>query len=146
MSELNERIAARRNELAQQREKDEAFRKRQEEQVLDTIAASLSDNSVRVRKEGDDLTLDPVDLPTIDVAGLKRAKIEKLLKREARRRWTPADNWLVIGCIVGGLCLLHLGGFGLLPLGIGLWRQWQLNKRYRSAVEADYPRIFNAAA
>lgn len=153
MSDIQSKIAARRAELAQS-EKDqkaqqvavEAKRQVAQQQqmnaALDDIASGLSAGGVTLKRDGDELAIVEAPLPPLDVEGLKQSKVEALLKREARKRWTPGENWLVVGCIVGGVCLIHLGGFGFVPLLIGLWRRSAINKKHRAAVRESYPGIF----
>lgn len=154
MSELQDRIAARRSELAKQKEEAEQqlkkkeeeaeiFRKQQEAVVLDSLASGLSNEQIRLRREGGELAMDQLVAPVIDAEGLKRSKLTRLLKREARKRWTPAENWWIISLIVSGVCTLPLG-FGLLFVGTGLLLRWKLNQRYREMVRSQYPEIFDS--
>jgi hypothetical protein len=146
--DIQQQVAARRVQLAQQQEDQkaadaaeraarEAERQQQEREALDTIAR---DKGLVV--EGDEMLLPQQPIPPLDVEGLKQSKLDALLKREARKRWTAGENWQVIGSIVGGICLIHLGGLGFVPLLFGLWRRSAINRKHRSAVRADYPAIF----
>ena len=146
--DIQQQVAARRAELVK-REEDrkaadaaeaaqrEAERRQQERDALDSIA-----NDMGLAVEDDELTLAKQPIPPLDTEGLKQSKIDTLLNREARKRWTPGENWQVIGSIVGGICLIHLGGLGFVPLLFGLWRRSAINRKYRTAVRADYPAIF----
>jgi len=58
--------------------------------------------------------------------------------------WSPAENWQVIGLIVGGVALLPwVFPLGLLVFGVGGWRSWVLNKRYRATVRRRYHAVFS---
>lgn len=156
MMDIQSKIAARRAEVAQQqvdrRNLQDAVeaRHRQDQQkqteaALDQIADDISVQGVVVKRDGEELAFVPEPLPPIDVVGIKRSKIATLLKREARRRWTPSENWQVIGLLVGGTCLIHLAGFGLVLIVIGFGRQAAINKKHRTAVRAAYPELSIAA-
>ena len=149
--DVQQQVAARRAELAKQQadrqtaedikkaERDEAEAE-QRRQVTADIAAELSTAYAPVKAEGEDLTM-ALPLPPLDVEGMRKSKIEGLLKREARKRWSAGENWLVIGSIVGGICLLHVAGLGLIPLAFGLWFRSVVNKRYRTGLRRDYPHL-----
>lgn len=148
MMDIQEQVAARRVQLAQREEDQkaadaaeaaarEAERRQQERDALDTIASDIG-----LTVEGSELALPRQPIPLLDTEGLKQSKIDALLKREARKRWTAGENWQVIGSIVGGICLIHLGGLGFVPLLFGLWRRSAIDRKHRSAVRADYPAIF----
>lgn len=146
--DIQQQVAARRAELVK-REEDrkaadaaevaqrEAERREQAKEALDGIASDMG-----LAVEGDELALAKQTVPPLDTEGLKQSKIDALLNREARKRWTPGENWQVIGSIVGGICLIHLGGLGFVPLLFGLWRRSAINRKYRTAVRTDYPAIF----
>jgi hypothetical protein len=153
--DLQKQIAERRAQLAVEEAKRkqaetaaeasrQAQTKKQKAKAVEELAADLSTDQVKVKVDGDELDMEPVSLSAGDVEGLKDSKIAALLKREARKRWTPGQNWQVISLIAGGVCLLHLGGFGLIPLAIGLWRRSVVNKRHREALLEQYPEVFNA--
>lgn len=154
--DIQSQVAARRAQLAQQERDQKAeqsaleaqrrtAQQQQERDAIDSIASDLSANGVIVERDEDELSVAGQPLPALDVASFKQAKIDRLLNREARKRWTAGENWLVIGCIVGGICLIHLGGFGFIPLLIGLWRRSAINKKHRAAVRDAYPSIFIVA-
>ncbi|MCC2602410.1 hypothetical protein LKO31_08070 [Sphingopyxis sp. FBM22] len=156
MDDMQSKVAARRAQLAQQEREAGAKAavataqrqlalQQQKEAAVDTIAAELSINGVAVVGNGDELSIVDQPLPPLDVEGLKHAKIDSLLKREARKLWSPGENWLVIGCIVGGICLIHLGGLGFIPLLFGLWRGSAINKKHRATVREAYPDIFDTS-
>lgn len=150
--DIQSRVAARRAELERQAkqaavkqaelaQEAERAKRVQREQAVEAIAADLSSAELAVVRDGEELAIVPPTLVPLDVEGLKRSKIEALINREARKRWTTEENWLVIGSIVGGLCLIHLGGFGFIPLLFGLWRRSVINKERRAAVRAEYPSL-----
>lgn len=151
--DIQKQVAARRAELLKQeadrKAAEEAMKARREEelatqrkQVVAGIANELSTAYAPVTAEGEELRME-LPLPPLDVEGLRRSQIERLLKREARKRWSPGENWLVIGSIVGGITLMHIGLLGLAPLLFGLWFRSVVNKRYRNRLLKDYPHIFD---
>lgn len=152
--DLKEQVARRRAELAgEEREEREALdlikadvakrEKEQREQAVDQIAVDLAASGMPVKSKGEEIVLLPQPKP-IDVEGLKRSKLIQLRDREARRLWTPGDNWLVISLIAAGAALLHVAGLGAIPILIGLSRRGVLNKRYREQVMTTYPQIREA--
>lgn len=155
MDDMQSKIAARRAQLAQQEKEAEAKAavataqrqvalQQKKEAAVDTIATELSANGVTVARDGDELSITDRPLAPLDVDGLKQTKIDSLLRREARKMWTPGQNWLVIGAIVGGVCLLPVGGLGFLGLGVGLWARFAINKTHRITLRETYPEIFGA--
>lgn len=151
--DIQQKVAARRAELA----KEEADRKsakyvekakreealaEQRKQAVAGVAKELSTAYAPVIAEGEELRM-ALPLPPLDVEGLRKSQIERLLKREARKRWSPSENWLVIGSIVGGITFLHIGFLGFIPLLFGLWFRSIVNKRYRNRLLKDYPHIFD---
>ena len=153
MSDIQSKIAARRAELAQEEKaqktrrvavesRRQVARQKQEQAALDSIANDLLAGGIAIERDGEELALVDAPLPLIDIEGLKRSKVEALLKREARKHWTPGENWLVVGCIVGGICLIHLGGLGFVPLLFGLWQRSAINKKYRNAILSANPGLF----
>ena len=159
MSDIQAKIAARRAELdREEKEKiasqaaakieQQAEQQLQERAALGNIATDLSVDGVTVQLEGDELAIIDAPLPSLDVEGLKQSKIKNLLAREARKRWTPRENWAVITCIVSGIWLMLLGpGFvlGFLPLLFGIWQGSEINKKHRTAVKEAYPSIFEVS-
>ena len=109
--------------------------------ALDQIASDLSNGDVEVRRSGDELEIVPTLAP-IDIDGVRHSQLKKLLKQEARKRWSPAENWQVIGGIVLGICLLFVGGIGIVPLVLALSRRSTLQHRYMQQVMQEYPDIF----
>ena len=73
---------------------------------------------------------------------VKRSALESLLKREARKAWTPRENWLVVGTIAAGVALLHIPFLGIPLLIFGLWRRSVTNKRHRAVLLGRYPHLF----
>lgn len=149
---INEQVARRRAELKQQEKQIiddqraaettlKVAEQAQREAVIEELAAELTASGLPVSRENDALVMESAPPPPIDVDGLKRTAIARLLDREVRNRWTPGDNWLIIGLIVGGVTLLHLGGIGVVPLFIGLWRRGAINRRIRADVLALYPQF-----
>lgn len=154
MDDMQSKVAARRAQLAEQEKqaaaeevavtaKRQVALQRQKEAAVENISAELSVNGVAVTRNGEELVITERALPLIDVEGLKQDKIDNLLKSEARKMWTPGQNWLVIGMIVGGACLLPAGGVGLLGLGVGLWARFAINKNHRATLRDTYPDIFS---
>jgi hypothetical protein len=152
--DIQAQVAARRAELVNEQRKaeEEAARLKEvreavergaREKALDEIAAEISTKGVEVRRELGELQIvEPIS--PLDVKGLKQSKITGLLNREARKLWSPADNWFVISCIVAGVCTVPLRGFGVVLLAVGLLGRHSLNKKYRAMVRDRYPDIFSA--
>lgn len=149
--DFQSKIAARRAEIAQQDEDGrkaaeaaleaqaaaEAARRRT---ALDNIAADMSLHGVPVHRQGDELELTPSNPEPLNLEGLRRNKLERLLRREARRMWTPTDNWVVISLIVSGLLIaIPTAGVGLLLTLGGLIRRALLNKRYAGVIAGRHP-------
>jgi len=150
--DLNEQVARRRAELAekQQQAKDDqqatvsarkAEATAQREAVVDELAAELNATGVPARREGEELAIEQEPSPPLDTEGLNRRKLDSLVKREARKLWTPTENWIVISSIVGGLALVHLAGLGLIPFFFGIWKRNQLEDRYVAQVLELYPQL-----
>jgi hypothetical protein len=153
--DIQSKVAARRAELeesareaqrtaANEARAREAAKQAQREEALEAIVADLSQDGVKVRRQGDHLDLAAAPLPILDIEGIRRTQVESLLKREARKLWTPAQNWQVIAPIVAGFFLLSLNGLGLLFILGGLVRRSALNKRYRAEVRQQHPVLFPA--
>jgi len=151
--DFQSRIAARRTELANnareaerkaaaQAQAQSAAEQLQREAALDSIAADLSRDEVILVRQGDELAIIGSPLPALDVVGLRRSKIESLLTREARKLWTPGQNWQVISLIVAGAFLTTFYGLGLFLILGGVLRRGALNKRYRAEVRRRYPTLF----
>ncbi len=152
--DIHAQVAARRAELEKQQKDaaEQATRRAQEQravdeqqrhQAMDKIAKDLSTNGMAVTHVDGELHIDPPTPTPLDVAALKRSKLRGLLNREARKLWSPGDNWLVISLIVFGVCTILLNGLGLLLIAIGFWRRHALNKRYRAQFSARYPGVFS---
>ena len=153
--DLQSKMAARRAEIDQHEREakkvaaeaslaQQAAERAQREEALDQIAEQVSLRGVEVTRRGEEIEIARPVLAPLDVDGLRRTKLESLLRREARRMWSPGDNWLVISLIVGGLLLaLPTSGFGLLLVGIAAFRRGHLNKKYVAVVAARYPEVFD---
>lgn len=152
--DIQSRIAARRAELDSQAKAEKgAIAELNRQQIadnierrnktLDELAAEVSSPDTTVSREDDHLVLTPVAItePASD-EDIKTAAIDNLLKRQARMAWTPAENWLIIGSIVAGICLIPLGGWGLVLLAFGFWRRHVVNKKYQNALQHQYPKLF----
>ena len=154
--DLQAQIAARRAELKQKA--DEAQRAASEvaraqakarqdadqmrrAKAMDEIAADLSRSGTSVQRNGDELEIANA-LPLLDIEGLRRSKVKSLLQREARKRWSPGQNWQVIALIVAGFFLVTFYGLGLLLIAAGMLRRSALNKRYQAEVRSQYPGLF----
>lgn len=151
---IQAQVAARRAELAraETEAKAESDRARhalleaeraQRQEALDAIAGEMSLNGVELRRVGDDLEIAHPDPVPFDVKDLKRSSVDRLLKREARKMWSPAENWQVIAPIVAGVFALFLIWWaGLLLLLIGFARSNSVNSRYRTRLREQYPDLF----
>jgi hypothetical protein len=149
--DIQQQVAARRAALAEQAKVAAAegadlaaqlkvAERAQREEAVEQIAAEISVIHP-VRRNGETLELVKAPLPPFDIDGLKRSKVDALLKREARTLWTPEDNWIVISCISGGIALLHLAGIGLIPLLFGAYSKYNLDKKYLAVVRQQYPEL-----
>lgn len=152
--DIHAQVAARRAELEKQQKDaaDQVARRAQEQsaideqqrhQAMDKIAEDLSSKGVVLTHVDGELRMAPPAPTPLDVVALKRSKLKGLLNREARRLWSPGDNWLVISLIVFGVCTIFLSGIGLLLIAIGFWRRHVLNKRYRAQFSALHPGVFS---
>lgn len=141
-----EQVARQAQKIASEQARTQALAERaQRENALEAIAADLSNDDIKVVRQGEDLTILQSPTPALDLERLRRSKIERLLKHEARKMWSPAENWQVIGLIVGGVALLPwVFPLGLLVFGVGGWRSWALNKRYRATVRRRYHAVFSS--
>lgn len=140
--DIKSQVAARRAELERQaREAAEARRateKAQREEVLDTLAEELSGPDLTVKRQGEELEILEAPPPAINIQGLKESKVRSLINREARKLWTPAENWQVIGPIVAGVFLITFYGLGLALILFGVMRGSLLNTEYRASVRQRY--------
>ncbi|WP_303699071.1 hypothetical protein [Brevundimonas naejangsanensis] len=153
--DLQAQVAARRAELerqarheqwvaAEQLRLQQELEKAQHEATLDAIAVEVSGDGVDVVREGNRLALVKQVAP-IDMAGLRRAEVEKLLKREARKMWAPGENWVVIAPTVAGFCLLPFVWY----VSVILWAwagfaRWNFKTQYEAKLRALYPSLFSA--
>jgi hypothetical protein len=153
MSDIQSKIAARRallleQESGRQAQEDAAKKqlqiavRKQEKTASEAIAADLSTSSTTVKFDGDSLYIANETMPYIDVAGLKKQQIDSLLNKEARKRWTVSENWVVIGCIVSGACLVLFSISSIVIVFVGFWKASSFNTKHRASVIEDYPHIF----
>lgn len=105
-----EETKARRAVAAERARAIEAAAQAQRVEALDVIASDLSQHGADVVRVGDELALAEPPIAALDVEAFRRAKVKRLLKREARKMWTPGQNWQVIGLIVSGVFLITLYG------------------------------------
>lgn len=152
--DFQSQVAARRAELekkaredqavaAQQVQMRQAAEQAQRDAALDSIAADLSGDALKIVRQGHELVVFDKPIAPLNVEGLRKEQIAKLLNREARKMWTPGQNWQVIAPMVLGLCLLPVIWLFSAPLFIfsGVRRDL-LNKRYKSVLVQRYPEIF----
>lgn len=150
---MQDRIAARRAELESQTresnrlaaefaEAQRAAAQAQRKQALNEVAAEVSKAGLEVNREGDKIVTSKFEGAPLDFDGLKRSAIDKLLNEEARKMWTPAQNWQVIAMIVAGFFLITLYGLGLALIVVGLLARNGLNKRYKGELRGRYPTVF----
>ncbi|HCJ28243.1 MAG TPA: hypothetical protein DHV63_02850 [Pseudomonas sp.] len=139
-----EQVAREAQKIASEQARTQALAERaQRENALEAIAADLSNDDIKVVRQGEDLTILQSSTPTLDLEGLRRSKIDKLLKHEARKMWSAAENWQVIGLMVAGVFLIPwFWVLGLLVFGVGGARRWALSNRYRAQVRRQYPVLF----
>lgn len=123
-----------------ERARIEAERARREA-ALDNIAKGISQDGIKVQRRGEEIELMP-ELEPLDAEGLRKDKLRNLLNREARKLWSPSENWMVITLIVAGICLIGFSIFSLVLSVAGLAHRQNLNKKYRAVVAAKYPGVF----
>lgn len=154
--DINEKIAARRAELARlEREADaetqaakvqaEAIEAARREAAAVALVAEINaGDEVEATHQGETVAL----VRTPDLTGwspeMKQAALMRLFQREARRRWTPTDQWLAISLVAGGVCLIHVAGIGLVAIAAGLWCRARFNRRCREELREEYPELFGA--
>jgi hypothetical protein len=151
------RVAARRAQLASEAqelarlEKEAAERKRQDEQdrkiaMLDSLASELSGTGTPVVRHGERLEIaEPSPLEHLDPEDFNEEQLKNMLDREARRRWTPAENWLFIAPLTAGLLLLlpvFALGLILLVASVAYWLR--TSDRYRTRLRLEFPQLFAA--
>ena len=154
---MNERVAARRAELQRQQQEvrtdqvrlDTARQVADESRraaALDEIAKDLNAGGVGVErtKEGMEISR---EVPPLDIDNLRKGEIEKLLKKEARQRWTPVENWIVIGFITAGVVMLPditiLGMFFILA---GVLLRYLYISQHVDRLKALYPSLSQTSA
>lgn len=155
--DMNERVAARRAELQRQQQEvrtdqvrlDTARQVADESRraaALDEIAKDLNAGGVGVErtKEGMEISR---EVPPLDIDNLRKGEIEKLLKKEARQRWTPVENWIVIGFITAGVVMLPditiLGMFFILA---GVLLRYLYISQHVDRLKALYPSLSQTSA
>jgi hypothetical protein len=142
---------AREAQETQRRERAAAVEKarlerEQREKALDALANEFSVEGAPVTKVGDQLVLtEESPLAEIDPEQFKRSSLQSLFAREARRRWSPVENWVVIASITAGVLLLvPFFLVGLLLLGAGFCCRHWFNQRYKSELIRDFPKLFQS--
>lgn len=152
--DLKEQVARRRAEIAeedregdrliaQMKERARRIEGEQREEAITNIATDLAASGLPVTRSGNDYLLELQPKP-IDVTGLRRSKLIQLRNREARRMWTPEENWIVISAIAAGVPLLAFFGIGVLLIAAGLDRRTKLNNKYRTEILSIYPQLKEA--
>ena len=110
--------------------------------ALETLAQNLSTENVSIQSDGESLSLVDYEILPLNLDLLKRTEVEALLNREARRRWSPWENWQVIGSIVAGIIMLiPIFPVAAALLGFGFYRRMALNKKYQTNVWQRYPHL-----
>lgn len=153
--DIQAQVAARRAELARQAEdaarserEAAAEKSRQQrehrEASLDSLASELSAEGTPVERVGDELKIaEEPPFAALDPAEFKRTSLQALLGKEARRRWTPMQNWVVIASITAGLLLLVPAfPLGVLLVIIGFACRHSFNQRHRTELARDFPNLF----
>lgn len=146
--DIKSQVSARRTELARQAEEAAAEESRREQEqravALDALAQELSKTGTSVN--GNDKVLaiaEESPLAALDPDDFKRDSLRNMLYREARLRWTPQQNWAVIGTMTAGILLL-IPAFplGALLIGLGLVFRQSFNSRHKMALIKDFPNLF----
>ena len=155
--DMNERVAARRAELQRQQQEvrtdqvrlDTARQVADESRraaALDEIAKDLNAGGVGVERTTEGMEILREDSP-LDIDNLRKEEIEKLLKKEARQRWTPVENWIVIGFITAGVVMLPditiLGMFFILA---GVLLRYLYISQHVDRLKALYPTLCQESA
>lgn len=150
--DFQSQIAARRAELERtarqaqvaavaETQAQQAVERAEREKALSAIATDLTRRGVNVTRQGEELAFSQSSRPQLDLAGLRKSKVQGLVNREARRMWSPGENWQVIGLIVSGLFLTTFYGLGLVLILLGVMRRSALNKRYRALLNQRHPAL-----
>lgn len=147
-------VAARRAELERQAQHDRRvaaeqareqreFEKAQHEAALDAIALEISTDDVEVVREGSRLAIVEKAAAPIDLEGLRRSEVEKLLRREARKMWAPGENWVVIAPTVAAFCILPFYWYFSLALWAwALFASSNFKTQYENKLRSRYPSLF----
>lgn len=151
--DINDKIAARRQELADAEKRAaaevkeaeqarKAVEERRKREALDAVAADLSTTELPMLREGDHLVLPAPEPEPFDPAEMTQAALSDLLDREARKAWSTGEQWQVIGPICAGVALVLVPFLGF-PLAIfGIWRSSRIRKKHRATIIQRYPALF----
>lgn len=135
--DIQAQVAARRRELARVAREEEAKGR------IDAAAVrEEAENRLAAEQAGFQGSKDTAPLPEMPTA-IRRTELAKLLKREAKKAWTPSEHAVVIGGIVLGL-IIAIGGSWtgwLLVVGAAAIGYF-LNDKHRREVLADHPTLF----
>ena len=154
MSDIQSKIAARRALLAKQQnaQRDEELAAaqqreiaaREEEKVaFETLAAEISTSTTTVKHDGSALSIVSKPLISSDFVDLKNKQISAFLRRESRKRWTPFENWVVIGSMSGGLVLLSYSYYFCVVIFFGFLMGKLFTSEHRTDVIDDNPDVFS---
>ena len=148
--DIRSQVAARREQLEREARDTQKLAvedaKTRRNEALEAIAADLSRQDVEVVREGDRLALTRPAAAPLDLDGLRLSEVKRLLDNEARRMWSPVENWQVIGPIVAGIFLAPwFWPIGAAIFACGIGRRRFLNERYRAEVRRKYPAMFASA-
>lgn len=164
--DMNERVAARRAELEREErqakaavgeaakvqrevnaaaeEKDRLRQAAATEGIFDGLFGDANAAGVKIKREGDDVVLQEERKPAkIDRAGMRQGKVNRMINRAARERWTPEESLLIFG--IGGMAVATLFVvpiLGAAMFGFSVWRLTVTNKKYRAELRRDYPALF----
>jgi len=155
--DMNERVAARRAELERQQQEvrtdqerlDTARQVAEESRravALEEVAKDLNAGGVSVErtKEGMEISR---EAPPLDIESMRKEEIEKILKKEARQRWTPAENWIVIGFITAGVVILpDLTVVGIFLIIAGVLLRYLYISQHVDRIKALYPSLSQPTA
>lgn len=157
--DIQSKVAARRAELAraaaeeaevanEQAAENRRREKQQRDEALHDLTAELARNGAPVTSDGAELSIaQESPLAPLDRADFKRKALQQLLNKEARRRFTPGENWYMIAPVAAGVVLLPtVTLLAFVLIGIGCAVRYATLNRYRRVLRSEFPKLFNPPA
>lgn len=155
--DIQDKIAARRKQLAsenviaqEQAAQQQAEYDRQTQielkQNLERLARETTEHGFPVIVKDDNIAASAPRIPIMDYDQIKAEKLSKFLKREARKLWTPGQNWKFFLLLGAGLYLLPFYGLGLLFL-LGAWLNHRhFQKQHKEFLREAYLGVFGGVS